>query len=82
MSEIETHQTTNNNNNNYYNDDNTKPYFSGMTTLVYFRCQTTFGNCHKFYCDALRLTYDVPDLLHVVAPQWQQWLGTPDCPHP
>lgn len=45
-----------------------------MKTLVY--------NSHKFYCDTLRLTYDAPDLLHVVASQWQQWLGIPDCLHP
>lgn len=52
-----------------------------MKTLVYFKYQTTFGNSQKFYCDTLRLIYDAPDLLHVAASQWQQWLGTPDCPH-
>lgn len=53
-----------------------------MIIIIIITNTTTTNNNKKKNCDTLRLTYDVPDLLHVVASQWQQWLGTPDCLHP
>lgn len=59
-----------------------QPCFIMIIIIIIITNTTTTNNNKKKICDTLRLTYDVPDLLHVVASQWQQWLGTPDCLHP